>query len=232
MLSEADTIGLPCRRRWFACAKGESVVHMSNSPLWKASVWSLLGIVLACSQRTISAPPEPKGNTQPAVVPTRPSAPPSAEADPKATCLAAAQACGRHVIVDDYEGIVSCMPDEAIKMLGGRGTIIDMMRKGNAEMARGGARFEQSLIDPPSEVSKGDKRTFAILPQVTVVRVPEGLLRQRAFLLAVSPDDGHTWKFVDGVKLNRELARRLFPDFPSSLTLPHVGQPELAATDK
>jgi hypothetical protein len=134
--------------------------------------------------------------------------------------------------VDDYEGIVSCMPDEAIKLLGGRSTIIDIIRKGNAEMARAGARFEQSLIDPPSEVSKGDKRTFAVLSQVAVVRVPEGRLRQRTFLLAVSSDDGHTWKFVDGVELNRELAKKLFPDFPSSLTLPRVGQPELVATDK
>jgi hypothetical protein len=144
----------------------------------------------------------------------------------------AARACARLVIANDFEGVVNCMPDEVVKSLGGRSAIIATVRRVSAEMSRGSVRMVQSLIEPPTQVLRAGTRTFAILPQVVVVRVPEGHVRQRTFLLAVSSDDGHTWRFVDGVELNRELASQMFPDFPASLTLPNVDRPELVTADK
>src|SRR5262249_45696487 len=132
---------------------------------------------------------------------------------------------------DNYEGVADCMPNEAVKQLGGRQAIVNIMRQGTAEMARDGVHFERAIIDPPSELTKSANRMFGILPQVTVMKVPAGHLHQRSYLLGVSSDDGRNWKFIDGVKLKRNMAEQLFPDLPPSLALPSVGRPELEAVD-
>ncbi len=192
---------------------------------WRLAASSLLWMAAACASPKSIAAPGPTGNAP--VPPARASSPPSAEVDRKGACLVAARACGKYAIENNYEGVVDCMPDEAMEVLGGRSAIVEIMRKGNAEMAGEGARLEKSLIDPPSEMTKAASRTFAILPQVTVIRVPQGHLHQQSFLVGISSDDGQSWKFVDGVRLNRKLLEKLFPDFPSSITLPTVSRPEL-----
>jgi hypothetical protein len=58
------------------------------------------------------------------------------------------------------------------------------------------------------------------------MKLPEGHVRTHSFLLAVSADDGQTWKFVDGARLTREKVVAIFPTFPQSLALPEVGPPE------
>lgn len=141
--------------------------------------------------------------------------------------MSAARACAKHIADQDGEAIIACMPDDVVRMLGGHDALVDVVRKDNVEFVKAGVAFEDAFFYPPSQFTKQGNRTYAVVPQITVMRVPKGHLHQKGFLLAVSLDDGRTWKFVDGVKLTRELAEKLFPAFPSSITLPPVGEPVL-----
>lgn len=138
----------------------------------------------------------------------------------------AARACSKLVSAGQQERIVDCMPDEVVKMLGGREQVVAMMNKAKAESGPQ-PELEEAVIEAPSQLVKAEKRTFAIVPQTVTVKVPEGRLMLKSFLLAVSPDDGKTWRFVDGVELDRQKALTIFPDLPETLQLPKVGEPEL-----
>jgi hypothetical protein len=70
-------------------------------------------------------------------------------------------------------------------------------------MARDGTYFNKSTIEPPRGMAQQGTHTYAILQQEVTLRVPNGHLHQRGFLLAISPDDGHTWRFIDGAGLRK-----------------------------
>jgi len=57
--------------------------------------------------------------------------------------------------------------------------------------------------------------------------VPQGRALVRTWLLGVSSDQGKTWTFIDGGKLNAEAIKQYFPNFPAKLTLPAKQVPQL-----
>jgi hypothetical protein len=63
--------------------------------------------------------------------------------------------------------------------------------------------------------------------------VPNGILRSKGFLIAISEDRGKTWTFIDGAGLvsepgrEREKLAQILPDFPAQLALPPREQPAL-----
>lgn len=166
---------------------------------------------------------------KPAAAPSAAASPAPAAPDPdgKEACVAAARTCGGYVLANNYEASVDCMPNEVLAVFGGRDAMIAMLRKAMAEMAAQSVQIEKSTIELPSQVAKQGDHTFAVLPQSTIVRVKEQRLQTRGYLLGVSSDGGRTWKFVDGAKLTRPNAEKLFPDFPASLTLPEKTKPEV-----
>lgn len=175
-------------------------------------------VALAASLVACGDPPAPQTPAQ--KTPTR-----------EESCVVAARACSKHVFDGHPEGLVDCMPDEIVKRFGGREKLIETM---NASRDNTQPDIEDTVIEAPSQMQKSTPpsvRTFAIVPQTVAVKVPEGRLMLKSYLLGVSADDGRTWKFVDGVELDRPKALTLFPDLPEGFTLPKVGEPELIPTD-
>ena len=160
--------------------------------------------------------------------------PPVAPAPPAPTreesCVLAARACSKHIFDGHPEGLVDCMPEEIVTRLGGRDALIAIMKNGKDKDAP--PDVEDTVIEAPSQMVKGEKRTFAVVPQTVAVKVPEGRLILKSYLLGVSADEGKTWRFVDGVELDRPKALSLFPDLAPGITLPKVGEPELLPTEK
>jgi hypothetical protein len=169
-------------------------------------------------------------HAQPATVPATATAPATAVPEGHSTreerCRNAARACGAAILSAPDDRGLDCMADEAIAHYGGRATIAAALAKVKAEMTAKGVTIENAEIDLPQQIVTGGGKLFAVLGQRVTMKLPEGHLRTRSFLLAVSSDDGQTWKFVDGARLTREKAVAMFPTFPQSLALPEVGPPE------
>jgi hypothetical protein len=141
-------------------------------------------------------------------------------------CRDAGRACAAAILSAPEDRALDCMADEAIAHYGGHATIAAALAKVKAEMAAKGITVENTEIDLPQQIAPGGGKLFAVLGQRVTMQLPEGHVRTRSFLLAVSPDDGQTWKFVDGARLTREKVVAIFPTFPASLALPEVGPPE------
>jgi hypothetical protein len=183
---------------------------------------------------TTSAPtPAPNASSvelEPAVAPDRvapDTVAPNAALDPRIeACSLAVQTCAGHARAWNVAGMVDCMAEEVLVA-----TFVTRQRAMDA--------FSAEAIDPASIVdaqaatptqlhTAQGARVYAIVPQRVVMRRPEGRFGLDSYLIAVSSDDGRTWKFVDGTRLTPAIVTMLFPDFPSGIELPVVGSPTVA----
>ena len=166
--------------------------------------------------------------------PAHPAASPHDERQKQRTsaehCVLAAKECGRHATDGKTEALVDCMPPEVVENIGGRAKLLDMLKRSEEERTKDGFQIEESVVLPPTQMRKGTTHTFAVLPQTVGVKVPEGRLVLESYLLGISTDDGKSWRFIDGVELDRAAATELFPDLPAALTFPVVKKPELQPT--
>jgi hypothetical protein len=105
--------------------------------------------------------------------------------------------------------------------------MIELLRRGTEDMKSHGSAILGAEVAEPKEVIASGERRFAIVPMTVRVKVPEGTLRSKGFLLAISIDEGKTWTFIDGAGLTKEKLAQLFPDIPSQLTLPSKEPPVL-----
>lgn len=133
----------------------------------------------------------------------------------------------------NYARLVELTYPKVVEMIGGRDKMIETLRNGTEDMkARGNAILGAEVSEPKEVVPRGDKQ-FAIVPTTTRMRVPEGTLRFKGFLIAISEDRGKTWTFIDGAGLVREPGKekeklaQVLPDFPPQLSLPAPEQPVL-----
>lgn len=128
----------------------------------------------------------------------------------------------------NYERVVDLTYPKVVELVGGREKMLELLRRGTEDMKSRGAAILGADISEPKDVATSGTMRFAIVPMNAKVKVPEGILRSKSFLLAVSSDEGKTWTFIDGGGLTQEKLAQLFPDFPSELSLPAREQPVLA----
>ena len=133
----------------------------------------------------------------------------------------------------NYSRFVDLTYPKVVEMVGGRDRMIETLRRGTEDMkAHGGTILGTEVSEPKEVVTAGDKQ-FAIVPMITRVQVPDGTLRSKGFLIAVSEDRGKTWTFMDGAGFVREPGKererlaQVLPDFPAQLSLPAPEQPVL-----
>jgi hypothetical protein len=133
----------------------------------------------------------------------------------------------------NYPRLVELTYPKVVEMVGGRDKMIETLRRGSEDMkAHGSAILGAEVTEPKEVVTAGDKQ-FAIVPMTARVQVPDGTLRSKGFLIAVSEDRGKTWTFIDGAGLVREPGKekeklaQILPDFPPQLSLPAREQPVL-----
>jgi hypothetical protein len=133
----------------------------------------------------------------------------------------------------DYKRLVDLTYPKLVEMIGGRDKMIEILRTGTEDMkAHGSAILGAEVSEPKEVVTTGDKQ-FAIVPMTVRVQVPDGTVRSKSFLVAVSEDRGKTWTFIDGAGLHktsgqeRETLTQILPAFPAQLSLPAWEPPVL-----
>ncbi len=182
---------------------------------------ALLPLALACEKK----PPPAEGSAPAASIGS--SGPRASAASPD-KCLQSARACGEALIAGEHERFVdTCMAEELLTATGARAAILRELVKGTAEMAKDGVTFDHAEYDPPTSMAAAGGTYFCAIPQRVFMKVPQGHLRSRGFLVGVSKD-GAAWKFVDGVASKDGKLKRVFPNLPADLVLPPlVDEPDL-----
>lgn len=128
----------------------------------------------------------------------------------------------------DFAKVVDHTFPPFVSEVGGRKALIEMVEKGTAEMKAHGFVIKDIKIGEPGDVVVDGDRTYVVVPTVTDIAFPKGILRAKSFLLGISPDEGKSWTFTDGAGLQDEKFRaRCFANLPKKLKLPEKTKPEL-----
>ena len=150
----------------------------------------------------------------------------AADADPERAVKEQARAACDAFVHGDLDKFASLTNPKLVQAMGGRERMIELLKSGQKEMATRGIQLLSASLQPKVELAQGGDDWFAVVPYDLEMSVPEGRALIKTWLLGISADQGKSWTFVDGGKLNADGAKRLFPHFPAKLTLPAKQQPQ------
>lgn len=126
-----------------------------------------------------------------------------------------------------FEQLIDLTYPSFIENLGGREEAIQTVRQGMNQMQQAGFKMEQFKVGQPGPLSSTDQHQFLVVPTETLISSPQGKIKGKSFLLAISADAGKTWKFVDGAGLRTKTSLDRLPKLPEGFELPPFSQPEL-----
>jgi hypothetical protein len=133
-----------------------------------------------------------------------------------------AEESGRAFLEGNYERLADYTYPKLVELIGGREKMIEVVRKGVEGMKAGGFVPLSSAPSAPSQVLRAGRRTFAIVPLKFKMRAPSQVLVSDSFMIAISEDEGKSWKFLSGASVDEEKLKVILPDAAGKLKLPTV----------
>lgn len=119
-----------------------------------------------------------------------------------------------------------CIPDELLELMGGLDKMVASIQQSKKDFADKGVAIEKVEVDAPKRIVLSGQDRYAMVPQRSVMKLPEGRILSHANMLGISKDGGTTWKFADGSAMDKRTAKKVFPSFPDDLELPKQQLPE------
>lgn len=132
----------------------------------------------------------------------------------------------------DVAKILDQTYDPIIKSMGGREKAIQEVGKGMKAMKSKISDMKYS-VETPGPFQTVGKETFAVVPTTLEMTLKDiGTIRSKGYLLGVSPDNGKTWKYLDGAGLKAKGERqKVLPGIHEKLILPEWQAPEIIKMD-
>jgi hypothetical protein len=127
---------------------------------------------------------------------------------------------------DNFSTVVDLTHPNVHKMMGGRENMIKVLKVNNDQMKADGFAFESFEIGEPDEPMIVSDQSFLIVPFVMEMKLPDGHVRLKSFVIGVSEDKGTNWVFLNG-DIDRRKLKRVLPELPDSLKLPEKQKPEI-----
>jgi len=133
------------------------------------------------------------------------------------------------VLKADYGRAVDLTFPKLIELMGGRRKFISVMEEGMKEMQSEQFRIMSITVEEPEGVVEAESQIYAIVPTTMRIKVPEGTLVGKAFMIGVSRDGGKHWTFVDsgGRSMDKRKLKILFPSAADKLRIPEIERPVL-----
>jgi hypothetical protein len=136
------------------------------------------------------------------------------------TAVTQARELVKALVALDAEKVVSLSAPKFRLAMGGEQ---NMLRTVNEQFGRGraaGVVVESIELGQPTEARKDGSTLFLFIPYTAVARSKSQIVTDKAFYLALSEDQGQTWSFVDGIRLDAELLRYFLPVYAGEPAIP------------
>ena len=124
------------------------------------------------------------------------------------------------LVKKDYTTFTKYMHPKMIQMAGGSAKLLQQMDTINAMAAKFGAEIKKITIGNPAKIIKYKKELQTTIPQITEMTSSFGSLSMETTLVAISSDEGKTWKFVDTTVNSVGELRKAMPDLSPELVIP------------
>lgn len=141
---------------------------------------------------------------------------------------AQAEEVGKAMIREDHERMAELVHPTLLNQMGGSANFIKRLNDIAAEVKKAGVHYRDVEFSvEPNAVQVGTE-WYAVVPYELKFDGPK-LVRgsKPSYLIGVSEDGGHTWKFVDGngIAENPDMLPAILPNFPGGLRLPPKQEP-------
>ncbi|OQP58829.1 hypothetical protein A3860_39350 [Niastella vici] len=106
----------------------------------------------------------------------------------------------------------------------------NMIKKLNAQnekLLAEGAVIKATYYEQPSKIVRNNGELQCTIPQHTELTTAKGRVITHTALLAISKDNGKSWKFVDASNFDMASLRKLYPNLSPRITLPPKQKPSV-----
>lgn len=134
--------------------------------------------------------------------------------------MAQARKLGQAFVMKDYESTIRYMHPKLVEAMGGSKKLVELFKNG----LPGGAEIKDVELSNPSDTILHHGEIQCTLIQTLKVKTKSGLVKTTSTLVAVSPDSGTTWYFIDATRPFEEL-KRFFPNLSDRLQIRPQSQP-------
>ncbi|MDB5197923.1 MAG: hypothetical protein JWP88_2294 [Flaviaesturariibacter sp.] len=128
---------------------------------------------------------------------------------------------------NDFNTFVKYMHPNIIAYAGGASLMKTKMDSASLTMKRFGVQFKKYWIGNPGEIIRHKNQLQTLLPQQTTLLTPMGELAVESTLVAISPDNGKNWWFIDTSVYKTDKLKRILPDLNPRLVIPPPKKPKL-----
>jgi hypothetical protein len=179
----------------------------------------VFAILLVCSQLACLRRAENQGSQA--------SSPSSSSTKKDSSAIkAVAEASAKALAEKDFRTVADFTYGKLVTLLGGRDEAVAMIEKEMKQLEKAGMTVLSVTVGEPQEAKKISNELFSIVPTKIKMRYQTTILEAESFLIAVSEDNGKTWKLVDGaIAQDKPLLRKLLPDATDKLHLPPKKDP-------
>lgn len=125
----------------------------------------------------------------------------------------------------NYSGYVKFVHPVIVQSTGGEAKMIELLNKQNTQLKSRNVTISSIVFNPPSEIVKSKSELQCTISQHTELKPAKGRVVTYTTLIAISTDNGNSWKFIDTSNMDIATVRKLFPNLSSKITLPPKQKP-------
>ena len=131
------------------------------------------------------------------------------------------------VLGGDYAKVADLTFPKLVELMGGRTQFMATLEQSMKDTQSEQFQLLSTTVDDPQDIIEVEKRIYAIVPTTMNIKVPEGTLVGRSFMIAVSDDNGENWTFVAAAGDDQGRLKILFPAAADKLRIPKTEKPVL-----
>jgi len=145
---------------------------------------------------------------------------------PEAAAIKAeAENSSRAFMNGDAGRMVDLTYPKLIELGGGREKVLAAVEEQLKEMRDSETKVIAHTVGEPEPSVRAGAKLVAIVPTALKMETEGFIIEQRSFWLAVSTDEGKSWRFIDGSSLDADTFKLLLPEAVDKIKLPALVHP-------
>jgi hypothetical protein len=119
----------------------------------------------------------------------------------------------------DLTAGINIMYEPVVEDFGGRKKVLEAVEVFKTQMEEQKMTMVRFDLLQPFRFIRGQTRHYVIVPTLTEIEAPAGVIRAHGFQFGIEVEPGK-WQFLDGARLTAAVVKKYFPDFPADEKLP------------
>lgn len=121
---------------------------------------------------------------------------------------------------NQFEKAVGYVNPNIISMAGGTESILSIMKETKETKKEQGYEVIQTTTKSVGDYYEAGEEIHTLVTQDQIVKIGEAKFKTKAYLLAVSSDQGSSWTYVNLEAYNQKSIKIFFPNFNDDLQIP------------